>query len=158
MTEAEAKMIYARLQEHSSDFRKEVAHVRRKHVCVEGPMKATLTLYGHCPSKKNLWERGTSGKMFLNSETKKQIDTLTTQALFQWKLHGPVEHPEITSTFFVCAQRQDEDGMYTTILDCLQAAGVLLNDNIAHNNGRKIHEPCVMVSPENERAEIILTK
>lgn len=96
--------------------------------------------------------------MYLDSDVKQQIDTLTTQALFHWKQPGPVEHPALTVTFFVAAARQDQDGQYTTILDCLQAAGVLVNDNWARNNGRKILEPCVFVSESEERVEILVEK
>ena len=123
---------------------------------VEVPINGRLVLYGHCPSKKNMWERREAGRMVLPKEVKEQIDTLTTQALFGWKYPGPVESPDITVRFFVAAKRQDQDGMYTTILDCLQAAGVLVNDNIAHNNGRKILEPCEFVDASDERGEIII--
>ena len=96
--------------------------------------------------------------MVLPAEVKDQIATLTTQILFAWRFGGPVEHPEITVRFYVKAARQDQDGQYTTILDCLQAAGVLVNDNWAHNNGRKVLEPAEFVNPENERVEITIRK
>lgn len=99
-----------------------------------------------------------SGKMVIPAEMKAQIETLTTQALFQWKHPGPVEHPEMTFKFVVAAQRQDRDGMVTTILDCLQAAGVLLNDNIKSNNGRMILEPCEIFKDADERVEIWIRK
>lgn len=96
--------------------------------------------------------------MFLDGETKAEISRLTRQALFQWKYPGPVEHPEMTFKFVVAAQRQDRDGMVTTILDCLQAAGVLLNDNIKSNNGRMILEPCEIFKDADERVEIWIRK
>lgn len=129
-----------------------------KPVPVEGPLRVVLTLHGHCPSKKNLWQRGTAGKMFLSADVRAQIDVLTTQALFGWGQTGPVEHPDLTVRFFVCGARQDQDGMYTTVLDCLQAAGVIVNDNIAHCNGRKVLEPCEVVSDADERVEIVVEK
>lgn len=119
-----------------------------------GPLEASLVLWGHCPTKKNEWETSSSGAVFIPAEVKQQIETLTTQALFGWKYPSHVEHPELDFRWFVSAQRQDQDGMYTTILDCLQAAGVLLNDNIKHNNGLKILRPCEFVKPEDERVEI----
>lgn len=124
----------------------------------EGSVVATLILYGHCPSKKNMWERRQAGRMVLPKEVKEQIAAITTQAMFQWKYPGPVEHPEIAMTFFVSAKRQDQDGMYTTILDCLQSAGVLVNDNIAHNNGRKVLEPCEIVGVNDERVVISIRR
>lgn len=122
------------------------------------PVNAKLILWGHCPSKKNLWERGASGVMFIPADAKKQIDVLTTQALFQWQHIGaPVEHPDVTVKFFVHARRQDKDGMWTTVLDCLQKAGVIVNDNIAHFNGREVHEPCEIVDADDQRVEILIT-
>lgn len=123
----------------------------------DGPVDVVLTLHGHCPSKKNDWERGETG-MFLPKEVADQIKILITQAMYGWGLRGPVEHPELTVTFFVAAQRQDQDGMYVTILDVLQKAGVLVNDNIKRNNGRKVLEPCEFVSSSEERVEIRVVK
>lgn len=125
---------------------------------VSGPLNISMVLWGHCPSKKNLWRVGSNGQMFLDAEVKAQIDTLTTQAMFKWNQSGPVVHPELAITFVVAAERQDQDGMYTTILDCLQAAGVLVNDNIKHNNGRKILEPCQIFKDADERVEIWIRK
>lgn len=124
---------------------------------VAGPLSVLLTLHGHCPSKKNGW-RMAGERMIIPTEMKNQIEALTLQAMFQWKLGAPVEHPDVTVQFFVSAARQDEDGMWTTVLDCLQKAGVLVNDNIAHFNGRKIHEPCQFVSQNDERVEILVEK
>lgn len=129
-----------------------------KPVVFEGPVDVTLTLHGHCPSKKNDWERGGAGKMFLPAEVTAQIDTLITQALFHWRIGAPIEHPELTVTFFVAAKRQDQDGMYVTILDVLQKAGVLLNDNIKSNNGWKHLPPCEFVSVSDERVDIRVVK
>lgn len=127
---------------------------------VEGPVDTLLILWGHCPSKKNLWRRGKAGVMYLDTEVKKQIEALTLQAMLKWgsEHKGPVEHPDLTVTFIVSAQRQDQDGMYTTVLDCLQDAGVIVNDNIAHFNGRKILEPCQIYEQADERVEILLVK
>jgi Holliday junction resolvase RusA-like endonuclease len=96
--------------------------------------------------------------MFLDSSVKRQIDDLTMQAMFHWRDSGPVEHPELTVRFFVHHARRDRDGMFTTLLDCLQAAGVLVNDNLANNNGRTILEPAEFVSEAEERVEILVVK
>lgn len=130
---------------------------------VSGPLSVLLVLHGHCPGKKNGWRSTGDGKMFIPAEMKSQIGILTTQALFQWAAalssrFGPVEHPDVTVRFFVSAARQDEDGMWTTVLDCLQKAGVIVNDNIKHFNGRKVHEPCVFVAAADERVEILICK
>ena len=125
---------------------------------VSGPLSVLLTLYGHCPSKKNLWLPNASGGFRLAAEVKKQIDALTIQAVFGWKLLGPVEHPDLTVTFYVHHARRDRDGMFVTVLDCLQGAGILVNDNLARNNGRTILEPAVFVSEADERVEILIEK
>lgn len=124
---------------------------------ISGPLSVLLTLHGHCPSKKNGW-RMAGDRMVIPAEMKAQIEVLTMQALFQWGLRGPVNHPDVTVRFFVCAARQDEDGMWTTVLDCLQKAGVLVNDNIKHFNGWKHHAPCEFVSEADERVEILVEK
>ena len=96
--------------------------------------------------------------MILPPEVKRQIEALTLQAMFQWKLGAPIEHPDLTVRFFVHHARRDRDGMFVTVLDCLQAAGVLVNDNLAHNNGRTVLEPCVFVEATDERVEILVEK
>lgn len=125
---------------------------------VSGPLSVTLVLHGHCPSKKNLWQRGGSGAMFLATEVKDQIALLTQQAIFGWQFGAPVRHPDLTVTFYVRDARRDRDGMFVTLLDCLQEAGVLVNDNLAQNNGRTILEPAMFVKPEDERVEILICK
>lgn len=117
------------------------------------PIKQKLVLAGPCPAKKNLWKRGKSGHVFLDNTVKAQIDSLTTQARSQWR-YGAVESPAMEFRFFVNAARRDQDGMYTTILDCLQEAGVLVNDNIKRNNGRKVLHPCEFVPLNRERVEV----
>lgn len=166
MTEAQARELYQRMNGiavgATSQRKEKTAPTGTFTVpapkSFEGLVNVHMTLYGHCPSKKNCWERREAGRMILPDEVKQQIKALTMQATFAWKLPGPVEHPELTIRFFVAAKRQDQDGMYTTILDCLQSAGVLVNDNIAHNNGRKVLEPCVAVEAKNERVEILIGK
>lgn len=130
-----------------------------KLMAIEGPLEVRLVLWGHCPSKKSNYRTAESGKLITDSETKGQMEILTVQAMFQWAaIGGPVEHPEVTTTFFVAAKRQDEDGMYVTLMDILQKAGVIVNDNVRRFNGRKIHEPCEFVSVADERVEITVRK
>ena len=120
---------------------------------LSGPLDVTLVLWGHCPSKKSNYRVGGSGKLISDEATKSQIGILTTQALFQWKCRPPVEHPEVTTTFYIRSGRSDEDGKYVTLMDVLQHAGIIVNDNAKHFNGRKIHEPCVFVEESEERRE-----
>ena len=154
ITEAQFEELQRNVQMGAAPSQKRAVTRRKPPAPISGPLEQTITLWGHCPSKKNLWQRGTAGKMFLATEVKDQIDVLTTQAVFAWKHGSHVEHPELTVKFFVTAQRQDQDGMYTTVLDCLQSAGVILNDNIAHNNGTKILPPCEFVAENQQRVDI----
>ena len=138
-----------------------VKYPRPKKIKAEtlsGPLDVTLVLWGHCPSKKSAYRVTESGRMISDAETKSQIGVLQTQAMLQWGQRGPVEHPEVTTTFYVRSGRSDEDGKYVTLMDVLQNAGVIVNDNIAHFNGRKVHEPCVIVPDGEERVEIRLVK
>ena len=125
---------------------------------LEAPITASLVLWGKCPAKKNLWRRGKAGHSFLDLDVKAQIDALTHQARAQWNGRGPVEHPELIVRMFIHHARRDQDGIYTTLLDCLQSAGILVNDNSAHNNGRKVLEPCQFVDEAAERVEIEIRK
>jgi hypothetical protein len=125
---------------------------------LSGPLDVTLVLWGHCPSKKSNYRVSASGKLISDAETKSQIGILTTQALFQWGQRAPVEHPEVTTTFYIRSGRSDEDGKYVTLMDVLQHAGIIVNDNAAHFNGRKVHEPCVFIEESEERVEIRLVK
>lgn len=93
----------------------------------------TLLLEGPIPCKKSLYRRGRNG-LFLDREVKAAIDCLILQAKHQWRV-SPIEHPEVTVTFRVLDRRSDRDGKLATVLDVLQKAGVVANDNIAHFNG-----------------------
>lgn len=166
ITEQQARELYERLGKTPSTFRQNendltpriVTPKRPAPVYVSGPLSVTLVLWGHCPSKKSNY-RVTADGMISSPETKRQMETLTLQAMLQWsKQKGPVEHPDVTTRFYVETARQDEDGMYVTLMDVLQKAGVIANDNIAHFNGRKIHEPCEFVVADQERVEILIEK
>lgn len=107
-------------------------------------------LLGPCPSKKNLLRVG-KGRLFRRKDVAAAIDSLTLQARAQW-CAPPVEHPTLCFRFYVPSLRSDRDNRLTTILDCLQAAGVLVNDNSKHANGVMTILPAVV--DKNERTEI----
>jgi Holliday junction resolvase RusA-like endonuclease len=114
---------------------------------------ATLILHGHLPSKKNLWKRGRGGRTYIDSDVKALIDALTAQAQHQWK-DEPVEHPELIVEFYMRDKRRDRDNMLTTVLDCLCAAGVLVNDNVARCNGLLVVYPAVIDKDERVTIEV----
>lgn len=118
------------------------------------PVHQLLTLRGPCPSKKNLYRRAKNGRMFLNDEVKARLDSLIIQARLQWGAQQPVTHPDMKVTFYFSSGRPDRDNRLTAILDCLQEAGVILNDNVAKFNGPVLLNPAVMVSAGKERVEV----
>ena len=94
--------------------------------------------------------------MFLDQGTRSEIDWLTLQARQQWK-HRTVEHPNVSVRFYVRSARPDRDNKLTTILDCLQAAGVIKSDNIERFNGMVVIEPAVVVSDKSrEKTEVYI--
>lgn len=131
-----------------------------KPVTFDGPVDVTLILHGHCPSKKSNYRTAEGGRLISTPETKAQMEALTLQAMFQWSqaVGLPVDHPEVTTTFYVRSGRSDEDGKYVTLMDVLQKAGVIVNDNHYRFNGRKIHEPSVFVKDGEEKVEIRIVK
>lgn len=72
--------------------------------------------------------------MYLNAEVKAQLDSLSWQALTQRPRH-PFVHPNLEVEFYVSSQRGDRDGKLAALLDCLQQAEVIKNDNIKNFNG-----------------------
>jgi Holliday junction resolvase RusA-like endonuclease len=121
------------------------------------PVAATLILRGPCPSKKNLYRRSRDGRLFLNTEVKTRLDSLTIQARSQWNGHEPVKHPEMSVTFYFSSGRPDRDNRLSAILDCLQEAGVIFNDNAKQFNGRLVLQPAVFVSEGKEKVEVQIT-
>ena len=133
---------------------------KSKPITFDGPVDVTLTLHGHCPSKKSNYRTAEGGRLISTPETKAQMEALTLQAMFQWSraVGLPVDHPEVTTTFYVRSGRSDEDGKSVTLMDILQKAGIIVNDNVAHFNGRKVHESCVIVPDGEEKIEIRIRK
>ncbi len=121
-----------------------------------GPIRKTLRLVGHCPAKKNLWTMGKRG-MYINQAVRSEIDWITLQARQQWGQRPPVEHPAVVVTFYVRNRISDRDNKLTTILDCLRAAGVIVNDNTKRFNGPVVIEPAVvMVDPKDEQTLVYI--
>lgn len=97
---------------------------------------ATVRLsYLKLPAKKNTWRRGINGRMYLPGEVRRAIEALTWQAKAQWCGRQPLENPAVQVELHLSDLRRDIDGIWTTILDALQAAGVIRQDNAAHFGG-----------------------
>lgn len=91
-----------------------------------------LKIMGKIPSKKNLLRRSKNGGMFRDRAVANQIAALTLQAKVQWQGRAPLDKPQIRALFIITDERGDPDNKWTTILDCLVDAGVLINDNFKH--------------------------
>lgn len=111
-----------------------------------------LQLVGPVPCKKSKYRRGRTA-LYLDRSVSAAIDALVLQAQAQWR-RPPVEHPDITITFRVRHRRADRDGMLATVMDILQRAGVVANDNIARCNGWVHLAPAVIGDDEGVNIKI----
>jgi hypothetical protein len=91
-----------------------------------------IKLQGSIPSKKNLLRRSKNGGMFRDAKVAKQINDLTIQAKAQWMGREPLHQPKTSAMFIILDERADPDNRWTTILDCMVQAGILINDNFKH--------------------------
>lgn len=114
---------------------------------MDGEKIIRLELRGPVPNKKNLWRQRKGGGLFLDAEIKAQIDSLILQATMKWR-RPPVEHPDIDVEFFVLDARSDRDNKLGCLLDVLQKANVLVNDNVKHFNGTVTMLPAVIGGQE----------
>jgi hypothetical protein len=98
--------------------------------------------------------------MYIDKAVKAQIDALILQAKLQWR-RIPLENPDMDVEFFVLDRRSDRDNKLGCVLDVLQEAGVLKNDNVAHFNGTLVIHPAVIGNVEgvvidvSERQQVI---
>lgn len=114
-----------------------------------------LVLHGHVPSKKNQW-RPIRGRIVLDKKARSYIVSLVTQARIAW---GPAKawvNPDMDVQFWVRSARSDRDNKLSCILDVLQEAGVILNDNTAQFNGTLVLKPAVITDGE-EATRIVIT-
>lgn len=94
-------------------------------------MMCTLEIKGPCPTKKNNW-KSWRGRVVIDPETKARLDQMQLQAQAAWRGKPALSHVHrYAATFYASNPGQDLDGMNTTLLDVLQKAGVLANDNIS---------------------------
>ncbi len=112
-----------------------------------------LTLQGPVPNKKNLWRPRKGGGMFLDEDVKSKITALTVQARRQWR-RPPLEHPDMDVEFFVLDGRSDRDNKLGCLLDVLQDAGVIKNDNVTNFNGTLVIHPAIVGRQEGVIVDI----
>ncbi len=115
-------------------------------------MTHRLCLRGSVPSKKNNLRRAAAGGMFTRRDSKAAINGLIGQALSLW--HRPtIERAYVRCTFYVNTGRADGDNRLTTILDVLQAAKVIENDNGLRLPGASYR---VVIGEGEERTEVLV--
>lgn len=102
--------------------------------------EVVLLVKGEVPSKKNLYRAG-RGRLYIPTEVKAVLNSIELQLRSQWKNRKKLDHPNLLWRFKTHSDRQDRDNMKTTLLDCMQRAGVITNDNIKHHNGWSTEAP-----------------
>lgn len=103
-----------------------------------------IVLIGAVPSKKNEKTpfKNKAGKMRFYNPSQAAIDRLSMQVPATVRDLGLL-HPDIEFTFTVPHGGMDTDNTVTTLMDILVTMGVLQNDSVARNNGRKTINPAV---------------
>lgn len=89
-----------------------------------------LTIRGDIPVKKNTQRIGRHGGIYKNPEVTAYEELLGWEA--RLKRLEPIEGPFAFSGTFHIRGPKDLDGVVTTILDCLQKAGLIENDKYLH--------------------------
>lgn len=113
-----------------------------------------ITILGQVPAKKNSRQAFVRAGRVMNVPNKTYTEW-EKQALWQLKGTKPVtEYPvALSMTFYVKDNRgRDMDNMLASVLDCLQKAGVLANDDWQHC--RPITIDCGGIDKLNPRVEI----
>jgi hypothetical protein len=115
-----------------------------------------IVLDGVMPSKKSCYKTMRSGRLYLPKDVKQRLKDIQAEAELKWKFTGlgSLVHPDVAVIFYVSQVRQDSDGQWTTLLDILQRAKVIKNDNHASFNGTKVIKPAVFVDAGKERTVI----
>ena len=93
-----------------------------------------IEVEGNIPSKKNMVRHRYGGGGMYDKSVRSEIDYITHQIKNDWdnnQILGPVR----VFTEIVCGGRQDADNIHTTLLDCLQSAGVIKNDRQVMEGG-----------------------
>ncbi len=95
-----------------------------------------LLINGPFPSKKQRLtprKNPAGGKgFFYNDAIRGAIDAVTWQFKEQWKGAPAVSRAGLQFCFMTPVDNADSDSWVTLLLDCMQTAGVLVNDNTKH--------------------------
>ena len=94
-----------------------------------------ITIRGYC-SKKNRKAPNANGKgLHIETKTRQMIERMEMQIPGEHR-DKLLEHPDREWRFTYTNAGVDKDGIITTVLDILQRYRVIVNDNIAHLNGK----------------------
>jgi hypothetical protein len=111
---------------------------------------ATFEMRYPVPTKKNCLRpgrkdaEGKGGGLRYKRGIREACLALTHLAILQWGERAPLIHPNAQWWFIAENDRQDRDGMYTTMIDVLKKAGVIKDDSIKYFNGLQIIHPAVV--------------
>lgn len=106
-------------------------------------MTTTTNLFnivGDIPAKKNNY-RSSGGKFYIDKKANKGIYGILVQlASSRNRPKTPIVHPiRVVVEIYTPNMRRDLDNMITTLLDCMQKAGIIKNDNqVVALSGMKI--------------------
>ena len=87
-----------------------------------------IELTGRVVSKKNLWKPSRYGGIYPDRKINEFINSAYVEIKQQLGSFKPIEGPVAIDICFMCDDRNDLDGMLTTILDLCENAGIVKND------------------------------
>ncbi len=99
-----------------------------------------IEIEGPITSKKNQWRRRWKG-VGLSASKKAEVDAVTWRLIAAWAGRPPLRDETIVWRFW--SPRKDRDNLYTTMLDCMKAAGMIEDDRAEKMNGRHVLEPLI---------------
>jgi hypothetical protein len=121
----------------------------------------TIVIYGDLPAKKNRLRprsRRSRGRAHMYDErTAAELSSMELQARVAWGSLPAVSSPAISVRLFLFNFRKDPDGIWTTTLDVLKKARVIIDDRASELGGKETKYPVQRVATiREERIEVTL--
>jgi len=117
--------------------------------------EAVLVVRGQVPPKKNQYRSGRGG-FYLPQDVKERLDLIEAQIRKQWGRRRAVKHPNICFELTLRNAKADRDNTVQTLLDCMQRAGVIENDNVGHCNGWILIAPAEIAKPSTREPVCVI--
>jgi hypothetical protein len=117
--------------------------------------EAVLVVRGYVPPKKNQYRSGKGG-FYLPQDVKERLDLIEAQIRKQWGRRPAVRHPNMCFELTLRSTRSDRDNTVQTLLDCMQRAGVIENDNVGHCNGWILIAPAEVARPSTREPVCVI--